>query len=83
MMPPVPTVRPEQKSEPTTPLGRNLRARREARELSQAVLAVTAGLSPATVARIEAGTINPRLDTLAALAGVLGCSVADLVEVAA
>ncbi len=68
-------VRTEQTGDP---LSTNLRRLREKADLSQVALAVAAGLSPATVVRIEAGQ-KPRLETLEQLAKVLGVGVGDLV----
>lgn len=55
-----------------------LRARRTALRLSREQLAVAAGISSSSVARMELGTHTPNLDTLGAVARVLGCTVADL-----
>ncbi len=62
-----------------TALPANLRALREAKGLTQVELAVAAGVSPATVFRVEAGK-RPRLDTLEQFAAVLGVSVTELID---
>lgn len=55
-----------------------VRARRERAGLSQAELARMAKVSPGTLSALEAGSGNPTIGTLWALARVLGCEVADL-----
>jgi len=60
-------------------LGDCLRAARRSANLTQEQLAVTAGLTTASVSRIEGGrNENPRLETLRALARVLRIEVAAL-----
>jgi transcriptional regulator with XRE-family HTH domain len=60
-------------------LGDNLRHARRAVGLSQAELAQKSGVGAATVARIEAGTIDdPRISTLQKLAKALGLDARDL-----
>lgn len=55
-----------------------IRELRQAKGLSQAKLAVTAGMDPATLNRIEQGKGNPNLKTLQRLAATLGVEVSDL-----
>lgn len=55
-----------------------LRRLRKAKGLSQAKLAVMAGLDPSTVSQIETGTRRANTRTLERLAAVLGAEVADL-----
>jgi DNA-binding XRE family transcriptional regulator len=56
-----------------------LRALRKAAGVTQMGLAAAAGLTLSAVTQMEAGKIlNPRLDTLRALARVLGCTLDDL-----
>ena len=65
---------------PTT-LGSCLRAARRKANLTQEQLAVTAGLTTASVSRIEGGrNENPRLETLRSLAKVLGVEVGALLK---
>lgn len=64
-------------------LGKRVRTAREAHGLSQERLAVTAGVSSATVARIELGLHRPHRSTLALVAAVLGLDVDDLLGEAA
>lgn len=53
--------------------------RRKIAGLSQNELAQKAGISQATISDIEAGNTNaPRVDTLQAIARVLGCTIDDL-----
>lgn len=53
--------------------------RRKIAGLSQNELAQKAGVSQATISDIEAGNTNaPRVDTLQAIARVLGCTIDDL-----
>lgn len=64
-------------------LAQNLRAARDCAGLTQEHLAVRAGLATATIQRIERGQYAPRVHTLDAIAGVLGCTSADLLTDAA
>lgn len=57
-----------------------IRELRAIRGVSQAKLAVTAGMDPATLNRIEQGKGNPNLKTLEKLAEALGVGVVDLLE---
>lgn len=52
--------------------GRTVRAMRSVRRLSQREFAARAGVSPSTIDRIEAGRLDPRLGTFAALVRVAG-----------
>ena len=58
--------------------GQEVRARRKARAMTQAQLAGATGLSEEWVRRIERGAGAPSFDAIEALAGALGCGVADL-----
>ena len=55
-----------------------LRRLRKQRELTQAQLAVRAGLDPSSLSQIETGARHPTTRTLEKLAGVLDVEVADL-----
>jgi transcriptional regulator with XRE-family HTH domain len=57
------------------PLYAQLRAAREAAGLSQAELADRADTGQAALSRIEGGEQDPRLSTLARIAGALGCEL--------
>jgi transcriptional regulator with XRE-family HTH domain len=57
-----------------------LRAVRERRALNQRELAREAGLTPATLSRIEAGLQEPYMSTVRKLAAALGVEPADLME---
>lgn len=59
-------------------VGANVRLLRRAANISQAVLAERAGLSPAYVSMMERGHANPRLETLTALAHALNTSPVDI-----
>jgi transcriptional regulator with XRE-family HTH domain len=61
-------------------LASNLRRLRIARNLSISQLARDTSMSKATLSGIESGRGNPTVDTLTALAGALGASIADLLE---
>ncbi len=63
-------------------VGANVRRLRRTANMSQAVLAERAGLSPAYVSMMERGIANPRLETLAALAHALNTSPVDILNVA-
>jgi transcriptional regulator with XRE-family HTH domain len=56
----------------------NVRRLRAARGLSAAALARASGVARATLAELEAGRGNPTVETLYALASVLGVTLADL-----
>lgn len=58
-------------------LGLRIKTLRQARGLTQAQLAERCGYEPLTVSRFERGTYAPGIDTLAAIAEVLGTSVQD------
>lgn len=58
-----------------------LQALREERGMSQAELSRRSGVAQAIISYIEAGkTPNPRIDTVIALAQVLGVTVDELVK---
>ena len=61
-------------------IGRNLRRYRALRGLPAFELAQRSGIARATLSALEAGRGNPTLDTLAAVAAVLGVDVVDLIE---
>jgi transcriptional regulator with XRE-family HTH domain len=61
-------------------LADNVRRRRDAAGLTPAELAALAGTAKGTVLGIERGRANPTVDTVQALAGALGCSIADLLD---
>jgi len=56
-----------------------LRSIREKQGVSLRALKKASGVAVATLARIEAGDYNPRLDTLRKLAKALRVTVADLI----
>ncbi len=65
-------------------LGRRLRARRAERGETLARIAARAGISPQYLSEIERGRKEPSSEMIAALAGALGTTLADLaVQVAA
>ena len=55
--------------------GRMLRSARRRARLSQRQLAAAAGVPQATVGRIEAGIVSPRIDTLTALLSAAGAEL--------
>jgi transcriptional regulator with XRE-family HTH domain len=58
-----------------------LRELRVAKGLTQMQLAAAAGITLSAVTQMEIGKVtNPRLGTLKALAGVLGCTLDELAE---
>lgn len=61
-----------------TVFGLNLRAAREAQQLTQEQLAEKAGLDPTYISGIERGVRNPSLLSMIRLAGALGNEVAVL-----
>ena len=58
--------------------GANVARAREAAGLSQRSLATHAGISQAVLSRIEAGTREPRMNEVIALAGATGSSLAEI-----
>jgi transcriptional regulator with XRE-family HTH domain len=61
-------------------IGERLKRQRTRRALTQAELAEYAGVTTATVARIERDEIEPRMTTLRKLAQALEVDLAELVE---
>lgn len=59
--------------------GKNLRAMRRARGLSQEQLAYTAGIDRSYLGKVERGKVNLTIEKLYVLAETLGCSPKDLV----
>lgn len=59
-----------------------LRQLRQARGLTQQMLAEKAGLNPQQIVRYESGKSQPMLDALSRLAGVLGCTLDELASTA-
>jgi transcriptional regulator with XRE-family HTH domain len=57
-----------------------LRAIRHRKALSQRDLAAAAGVTPATIARLESGEVDARHVTVRKLARALGVEPADLME---
>jgi len=63
----------------TMPIGDRIRELRKAKGMSQMALARASGLSLSIVTQLEQGlTSDPRLSTLKALAGALGCTLDEL-----
>lgn len=60
-------------------VARNLKRVRSARAMSLSALARTSGVARATLYQLEAGAGNPTLDTLFAVASVLGVALSELV----
>ena len=61
-------------------IGKSLKRQRTLKALTQAQLAERAGVTTATVARIERDEIEPRMTTLRKLADALEVEPAELVE---
>ncbi len=59
-------------------IGRRITRRREARGLTKTALARKAGITRATLVRIEDGTHTPMMNTLQRIAKALGVKVRDL-----
>jgi transcriptional regulator with XRE-family HTH domain len=59
-------------------LGLNVRKRREARELTQEILAERASLDPTYISGIERGLRNPGIKNVVRLAKALGITTAEL-----
>ena len=62
-------------------LGHNVRARREARELTQEKLAEKSGLDPTYISGIERGVRNPGIQNVVRITKALGFTDADLQEI--
>jgi transcriptional regulator with XRE-family HTH domain len=58
--------------------GKEVKARRKARKMTQSELGFAAGMSEVWLRRIESGSGAPSFDAIEALAEALGCNVADL-----
>ena len=63
-----------------TVLGRNLRDARKSAGLTQAELAVRAGIARTVLAQIESGCHDPGLELLGVLAKAVGCAEYELVS---
>ena len=61
-------------------IGKRLKKQRTRRALTQAELAERAGVTTATVARVERDEIEPRMTTLRKLAQALEVDPAELIE---
>jgi transcriptional regulator with XRE-family HTH domain len=61
-------------------LGSKIKRLREAKDWSQSDLTRAAGLTHGLVSRLEDGTGNPSLKTLAAIAKALDVTISELVE---
>jgi DNA-binding XRE family transcriptional regulator len=61
-----------------TALARSIRQAREEADLTQEQVAASSRVSVQLIRRLEAGTANPTLGTLTAVAAALGVSVSDL-----
>jgi transcriptional regulator with XRE-family HTH domain len=59
-------------------LGKEVRARRKEKNLSQEALALQAGVHPNVVGRLERGEYNPSVTLLFAIAVKLSASLLDL-----
>lgn len=70
---------PSMKRSEASCIRENLRRLRLDRELTQAQLGAKAGVSRATVGRLERALVAPKTPTLDALATALGVSLGDLV----
>jgi transcriptional regulator with XRE-family HTH domain len=62
-------------------IGARLQRVRLARGLTQRALAEASGIEPESISRAETGAISLSLTNLARLAGVLGISIGELVDV--
>jgi transcriptional regulator with XRE-family HTH domain len=61
-------------------IGKNLRAKREDRFMTQDQLAEATGLNRDTLSRIERNTVEPRFSTIMKLARELGVDPHELVD---
>lgn len=63
-----------------TTFGTNVRRQREARDLTQEVLAEKSDLHPTYISGIECGTRNPSIISIARIAKGLGVTVSELTK---
>jgi transcriptional regulator with XRE-family HTH domain len=80
---PLPVKRPQPPQKTVEPLwretvGRELRRERQASERRLVDVAEEAGVSPQYLSEVERGLKDPSSELLAAMAGALGLSIADL-----
>ncbi len=64
---------------PISEIGKRIRRRRKARNLTLRAAAFEVGLHPSVYCRVELGTRQARFDELERIAGALGCTVRELV----
>lgn len=65
---------------PRAIFARNVARAREARGMTQEALGWAAGLHQTEIARVERGTRNPGLETIAKIAGGLGVPASSLLD---
>jgi polyisoprenoid-binding protein YceI/ribosome-binding protein aMBF1 (putative translation factor) len=70
--------RPAEREEILRRLGGNIRRERTLRTISQGKLAQLAGINRRTVAKIEAGELHVKIETLARISRAIGCPLATL-----
>lgn len=75
----MPEDNPRADMSPRVAVARRITALRQERSLSLTALAARAGIGKGTLSELEAGTRNPTLETLYALAGPLGVPLTGLV----
>jgi transcriptional regulator with XRE-family HTH domain len=63
-------------------LGRAVQALRQKAGLSQEALAARAGLDPSSIARVEAGQVDPTWGSMRRIASGLGVPLEELAELA-
>jgi DNA-binding XRE family transcriptional regulator len=73
-------VKALQKKKVRTKLGKKISAIRKAQKISQAQLAFESGLSRQYISYLESGLKSPTLDTLVAIADVMGIHVRQLLD---
>jgi len=61
-------------------LAQNVRAAREAADLTQDDAAHAAGMQPAVYSRIERGEVDPRMSSVVKIAAGLGVTASDLLR---
>jgi transcriptional regulator with XRE-family HTH domain len=61
-------------------LAQNVRAAREAADLTQDDAAHAAGMQPAVYSRIERGEVDPRVSSIVKIATGLGLTASDLLR---
>lgn len=61
-------------------IGKNIKAARRAKGMTQSQLAAAAGICEKMIWEYETGRVNPQLETAALLAGALGITLDEMIK---